>query len=206
MFLALKWVISHQIYALKLYALTKQISKGLNHDIDILFCSSEAQVFQVTLTSWETWEQMASSTLHVAYLKWLQTFEDDVPFQHAQQLFRKTEFQSPEYIKRVNFILSPTANLLIQGYGCIKQENPAVKMCSDIRCSAACCNWLWVWCNVTKGSWDMGDIWCWKGSWNCLVGRSSPHTAYQHGAAWSQTWQLVAESAVPAPAMPELYL
>lgn len=38
------------------------------------------------------------------------------------------------------------------------------------------------------------------------VGRSLPHAAGQHEAAWSQTWQIMAVSARPRMALPERYL
>lgn len=39
-----------------------------------------------------------------------------------------------------------------------------------------------------------------------VVGRSLPHAACQHEAAWSQTWQIMAVSARPRMASPERYL
>lgn len=39
-----------------------------------------------------------------------------------------------------------------------------------------------------------------------VVGRSLPHAACQHEAAWSQTWQIMAVSARPRLALPEQYL
>lgn len=110
---------------------------------------------QVTLMSWETWEQMAATTQYTAVLKWLQSWEEDVLCHHTVQPL--LNYLKPYILKRW---------LTFNVRRCINQT-PNVNSCLDV----------WYLCRCWRAARSFGFSAMWQtdlGTWETVGVERSP--------------------------------